>query len=37
MATVEYDFFSVVSPLNPGAVIGVTWSHPSSTTAMRSL
>lgn len=28
MATVEYDFFSVVSPLNPGAVIGVTWSHP---------
>lgn len=27
MATVEYSFFSVVSPLNPGGVIGITWSH----------
>jgi len=28
MATVEYSFFSLITGLNPGGVIGVTWSHP---------
>lgn len=27
MATVEYSFFSVVTSISPGAVIGVSWSH----------